>query len=367
MLLTEESEAVVTTCMLARGLCEIYDKISVDGGTVQQDADLSPLARRALARLSRHCLMDGAEDIGSSIHLVMGLASRPMSSWGVSSFSGAAFRYGDVELVDAELGVPTEDCRELARIGGSEIDASEDIHHEQLRAAVQSYPASQRNAAYTAIREFVVRNPLVSLDALHRFIADGHVHAARAINGLYRPVPQGAISAGVAQNCGRCGALLWPVRDPAFPHGRCQVRQCLLEGETVVGAVVNQPSLHRLANAALLAFWVGPGLDEVRLHDRLLSGGRASILYPMSDAADVGLDGLDVGLDVKSYASPLVLGARLTRGIGRLALFRRRVIVVPDYKLRLNPGYIDDLRASYAGTEPLEFMTVTAAIGTFVQ
>lgn len=350
--------------MLARGLCEIYDRITGDGGSVQQDADMPAVARRSLARLSRLCVLEGVEDIGSSIHLVMGLASRPMSQWGVPCFAGS-FRYGDVELADGLLGVPTDDCRELARTGGSEIDAEEDLHHEQLRAAVNGYPSARRNAAYTAIREFVVRSPVVSLEDLHGFISDGHVHAARAISGLYRTIPQGAISGGVARMCGRCGALLWPVRDPAFPDGRCQVRQCGLEGDAVVGPAVDHPALHRLANAALLAFWVGPGLDEIRLHDALLASGRDSVLYPMSDAADVGVDGLAIGLDVKSYASPLILGARLTRGIGRLAMFGRRVIVVPDYKLRLNPRYLDDLQAAYRGDEPLEFMTAGAATAEF--
>ncbi len=350
--------------MLARGLCEIYERISNDGGSVQQDSSLPPIARRALARLSRLCVDEGVEDIGSSIHLVMGRATLPMRSWGVPSFADD-FRYGDVELADGSLGVPTDDCRELARMGGSEINAEEDLHHEQLRAAVQSYPASQRASAYTAIRELVVRRPVISQNELHDFISRGHAHAARTIHGLYRSIPQGALSGGVARRCGRCGALLWPVRDPAFPDGRCQVRQCVLEGETVPGEVIDQPSLSRLANAALLAFWVGPGLDEVRLHDALIARGRNSVLYPMADAADVGLDALSVGLDVKSYASPLVLGARLSRGIGRLSLFGRRVIVVPDYKLRINPRYIDDLRGAYTGDEALEFMTVASAIRAF--
>ena len=350
--------------MLARGFCEIYDQISNDGGTVRQDSSLPPIARRALARLSRLCVDDGVEDIGSSIHVVMKRATLPMGNWGVPSFANG-FLYGDVELADGSLGVPTDDCRELARMGGSEIDVEEDLHHERLRAAVQSYPATRREAAYTAIRELVVRHPVISQDQLHDFISQGHAHAARTIHGLYRPVPQGALTDGVARRCGRCGSLLWPVRDPAFRNGRCQVRQCILEGETIAGDLIDQPSLSRLANAALLAFWVGPGLDEVRLHDALLARGRNSALYPMADAADVGVDGLSIGLDVKSYASPLVLGARLSRGIGRLSIFVRRVIVVPDYKLRINPRYIDDLRTAYSNDEPLEFMTVARAIREF--
>ncbi|WP_156358291.1 restriction endonuclease-related protein [Sphingobium sp. Leaf26] len=324
------------------------------------------IMRRALARLSRHCIEDGVDDIGSSIHLLMEQATDAMIRWGVPSFAGQ-FRYSEVALVDGDLGVPTEDCRELARIGGSELDACEDLHHEQLRAAIQSYPTSGREAAYTAIREFVVRNPVVSLEALHRFMSDGHAHAARMISGLYRNIPRGAIASGAFTTCGRCGALLWPVRDPAYPLGRCQIRQCFLEGETRVGTQCDEPVSHRLASAALLAFWVGPGLDEIGLYDMLRAAGRQVALYPLMDAADVGIDGLAVGLDVKSYASPLVLGARLTRGIGRLAMFARKIIVVPDYKIRLNPRYLEDLRAAYCGTDPLEFMTVAQTMRAFAR
>lgn len=325
---------------------------------------MPPLARRALARLSRQCLLDGVEDIGSSIHLIMAVASRPMGLWGVPSFAGS-FKYRDVELVDESSGVPTEDCKELARLGGSEVDANEDIHHEQLRAAVQSYPAAQRNSAYTSIREFAVRNPVCSFDALQRFITNGHLHGARAISSLYRSIPQDAISNGTACLCGRCGSLLWPVSDPAFPRGRCRVRQCAIRGDTAIGETISDPSMHRLASTAVLAFWVGPGLDEVALHDELSARGSSVALYPMSDAADVGVDNLEVGLDVKSYSSPLVLGARLSRGIGRLTLFKRKVIVIPDYKIRLNSRYIDDLEASYSGPETLEFMTVADAVQEF--
>ena len=362
--MTEDSDAVITACLLARGLCDIYDRIVTEGASVQQDATLPASARRALARLSRQCVLEESEDLGSSIHLVMGKASRPMAQWGLACF-GDGFRYSDVELADSGLGVPTEDCRELARLGGSEIDASENLHHEQLRAAVQAYPSTQRHAAYTTIREFVVRNPVVSLDALHRFIANGHVQSARTIAAQYRAIPQGAISGGKARRCGRCGSRLWPTSEPAFPHGRCHVRQCAAIGETVVGEPIDQPALYRLASAAVLAFWVGPGLDEIRLYDALKALGRKVALYPLSDASDVGLDGLDVGLDVKSYSSALVLGVRLSRGLGRLTMFERRVIVVPDYKLRLNPRYLDDLRGSYTGAESIEFMTVAGAIREF--
>lgn len=355
-----DDEATVTATVLARGLVDTYERIATDGSAVQQDASLPQSARRALARLSRHCMEASVDDLGSSIHLVMGRASTPMGEWGVPAFADP-FRYAGVTLANAELGVPTDDCRELARLGGSELGAAEDLHHDQLRAAVLSFPASRRHETYTAIREFVVRHPAVPLPELHRFIGR-HAAAARAIATFYRGIPQSAISGGTARLCGRCGSLLWPERDPSYPLGRCRVRRCAIEGDTVAGAAIEDPSTWRLATAAVLAFWVGPGLDEVRLHDALVERGIESTLYPQSDAADVAIGGLALGIDVKSYASPLLLGSRLSHSIGRLAMFGRRIVALPDYKLLLNARYLHDLRAAYTGEQPLEFATISQVL-----
>ena len=65
---------------------------------------------------------------------------------------------------------------------------------------------------------------------------------------------------------------------------------------------------------------------------------------------------------VKAYASPVVLAAKPTRFIGRFALFRRRILAVPDDKLRLNPRYLEQLRDVYRGEHRLEFMTASQAI-----
>ena len=266
---------------------------------------------------------------------------------------------------DRELGVPTLDCRELAILGGNEVSAQEEMHHEALRAAVLAFPARQRDGGYTAIREFVVRNPAVAYADRERFVVSrGLVAAARTVASFYRPIPAAALFDGIARLCGHCSSLLWPDRDTqAYPHGRCRIRQCRLANPAPVrGADIPNASEWQLATSAALAFWVGPGLDEIRIHDALKTAGRAVVLYPMGDAADVGVDGQNIGVDVKAYASPVVLASRLTRSIGRLAQFRRRILAVPDDKLRLNPHYLQQLRDVYRGTPALEFMTATQAI-----
>lgn len=356
----------VTALLLARGLAEAFDRTSADGGVIQQDASMPPRLRRGLSLLSGLCLAAGIEDLGASVHIAMDRACEPFSTWGIAPFD-VPFRYADVALIDRDLGIPTADCRELAALGGSQIIAQEDLHHSALRAAIQAFSVGQRDSAYTAIREFLVRHPAVAFADRERFVVDGGlVAAARMVASLYRPIPAGALFGGQARLCGYCAALLWPDRDTAsFPDGRCRIRQCgLAHLESARGAEILNPVEWQLATGAAMAYWVGPGLDEIRIYDALRAAGRAAVLYPLSDAADVGVDGADVGIDVKAYASPVVLGTKLSQSIGRLAAFRRRILAVPDDKLRLNPRYLQQLRDVYRGEHRLDFMTASQTIRT---
>lgn len=359
-----QSDPVVTAKLLAKGMADLHERVSAGEGVAQQDATMPLRLRRALALVSGICLSEGREDLGASVHVAMARACLPFSEWGLDAFR-APFPFADVALIDVELAMPTADCRELAASSGGEVDAQEDIHHEALRAALMTFPARRRDDVYSLIREFVVRNPAVAYAERERFVLDnGLTAAARAIASYWRPVPASALFDGVARRCGHCGSLLWPDRDrAAWPDGRCRIRQCrLAHPHTVAGQEIATPAEWQLATSAIMAYWVGPGLDEIRIHDALRAAGRDAVLYPLGDAADVGVDGQAVGIDVKAYASPLVLGARLTRTIGRLGQFTRRILAVPDNKLDRNPGYLRQLAAAYRGGTPLEFMTASQAI-----
>jgi hypothetical protein len=82
---------------------------------------------------------------------------------------------------------------------------------------------------------------------------------------------------------------------------------------------------------------------------------------PPEDAVDVGIT-YALGVDVKSYFCPMTLAERLSRSIGGLAQFDRRIIAVPDARTRSHLGYLRDLAANYRGKTPVEFMTVSGAI-----
>lgn len=354
----------VTIPVLARGLIEIHERASAEGKVVQQDASMPVRLRQALTMISGMCLYAGVEDLGASLHITMDLACKPLGQWGLPQFK-PPFRYSDVVLIYRDSGIPTPDCRELAHIGGSATAAQEEIHHEALRAAVNTFPVRQRDVTYAAIREFVVRNPAASYADREAFVMEnGLIPAARTIASFYRPMPQGALFDGTARLCGHCRSLLWPHRDNRlFPDGQCRVRQCrAAHPQPLRGDKITSPSEWRLATPATLAFWVGPGLDEIRIFDALRAAGRIAALYPYSDAADVGIDGAAVGVDVKAYVSPVLLASRLSRSIGRLAMFRRRILAIPDDKLSDNPHYLQQLSDLYQGDHGLEFMTASRVI-----
>ncbi|MDJ0388291.1 hypothetical protein QMO56_09210 [Roseomonas sp. E05] len=357
-------DSEVTGLMLACGLLEAHDCAIAEGRAIQQDASMPAVLRRALARLSAHCLLEAAPDAGASLHVAMDLACEPFAGWGIGAF-GADYPFRDVNLIDREAGVPTEDCREMAARGGSEVAADEEVQFRRLRAALDTVSGRRREAAYTAVREFVVRNPVVRRNARDEFITEHDLLAALPLmDSVYHRIPNSARADGAVRLCGGCGSLLWPHRDTSLhPHGRCRIRQCQQANPAAEpGPAVGDPEEWLAVVPSAAIFWVGPGLDEIRIHDALKAAGRASVLYPMMDAADVGVDGTAVGIDVKSYASPLLLASKLTRGVGRLSMFRRRILAVPDGKLALNRNYLHQLVAQYQGETPLEFMTVSSAI-----
>jgi REase associating with pPIWI_RE len=113
----------------------------------------------------------------------------------------------------------------------------------------------------------------------------------------------------------------------------------------------------RVFSDDILAYWVGPGLAEIRLHDALRAAGVDVVLYPRDDAADVGRSD-ELGIDVKSYSCPRLLGEVLTDRLGSLATFRDRFVAIPDAMVNRRPRYLDDLREAYRGSLPVTFAKV---------
>ncbi|MEQ8319345.1 MAG: hypothetical protein RH946_03710 [Rhodospirillales bacterium] len=358
-------DPVVTINALADGIVSLNDTTK-EWSIVKQDRLMPQRLRRALAMLSSICLEDGVADLGSCIHDVLAMATTPVSDWGIPILADAKFEYRDTILVDGELGVPTDDCIALANVGG-EVETLQNMQHNRLRSAVATLGTKRKADAYTVIREFVVRNPVVSVAKLKEFVSSGGRAAiANDIERFYEDVPVAAVwSDGEIKICDGCGGLLWPEKDlVSYPNGRCHLKQCIEENPTPnLRASLSEPSIFRTAERSVSAFWVGPGLDEVRIYDALTAAGVPVVLYPYEDQTDVGTKDLKIGIDAKSYASPLVLGRKLSESVGGLQAFAEKYLVVPDAKTKKNPDYVKQLKDSYTGgVQGINFMTTSETI-----
>ena len=68
-----------------------------------------------------------------------------------------------------------------------------------------------------------------------------------------------------------------------------------------------------------------------------------------------------VGLDLKAYASPELVGRKLKKRPGGLAFYAHRWLVVPDWLAAATPGYMDRLRGAL-GAGPIQAMTTSEAL-----
>ena len=60
------------------------------------------------------------------------------------------------------------------------------------------------------------------------------------------------------------------------------------------------------------------------------------------DRVDIAVG--DTGIDLKSYASPELLGDKVRRNKGGLSHYRHKWLVIPDWLVARTPGYLDRLR-----------------------
>jgi hypothetical protein len=363
-----DSEDVVEVAlrMLSRGFVDLH--LSARSGEIVDPFQLPESMGVGMQMLSRLCLTSAVGDIADSIHCLSDLARRlPVGSWGVPALA-APFRFAEAKLLSPEPVAPTEECRALAAKGQSD-DAFEDIHHRQLREIVQRVRTEQRLQIYSILRERVVRKPVYERRELSDFLEEnGVVVADEVLRRWSTEIPLGAMRRDGSFNiCGNCGGLLYPHRDTtAFPEGRCRIGPCLEEvPSSRAGATIETASGWRVYADDILAYWVGPGLSEIQLHDELREAGVDVVLYPRDDAADVGRSH-ELGIDVKSYSCPRLLGETLSERLGGLATFNRRYVAVPDAMVNRRPHYLEDLRLAYRGSTPVVFAKVGDVVGLVV-
>jgi len=358
--------ASIAVRLTARGLVETYRNLQLTRDVLSQGPEMAATLRRGMALVSAVAMRDGfPSDIASQVNTFTVLTGSPIKSWGPRSFTVCDER--DAVLLDLGYGVPTADCFELAGYA-SEADIAEDLFHDRLRSGLSSLSANDAATLYRQIRESIIRNPVRTRAELLRF-AQEFPEMSSDLPGFYRPLPASALDGHLLRVCAFCRSPLFPTRERrAYPIGRCAVRECRLAnpgpkvGSTHEVLVAGE---WRLADAAIMTYWVGPGLPEINLYDALREKRKDVELYPMCDMADIGIGGLDVGIDLKSYSSAAVLGQRFARDIGGLRAFRRRIVAIPDFWIAIDRDYLRTASKVSGAPDGIEFLPVSNVIREF--
>ena len=297
--------------------------------------------RRAMALVSRVCLVNGLEDQGAEIHNLLSLCTRPLGQWlpilevEKSGLSGTSF-------IQAEEGIPTPEADELAATFSGLTQRLEEELFSNLVERLGKFPEGVANNYYTKVREFVVRNPVCPTERLKAF--SDKLPAAIWIvlhQNFYEAVPDSwAIAPGRSVPiCDHCGNAM-RARKAGY---ECRTAACAaFAGASSTNSAKNDGLLR--VTRGIRQYWVEPGIDEMRLYDALTAAGLHAELYPFRDRVDVAVG--ETGIDLKTYSSPETLGLRFKRGIGGLVYYHNRWLVVPDWLIKSVPSYLERLRES---------------------
>lgn len=322
---------------------------------------LSAEDRRTMALVTRARLSLGLSDTTSEIHNLLALCTQPLGEW-LALPEVTAEGLGPVRLIDPEQLMPTLEAEGLAEDVAGLASLVEEQLFGDFREALAKLTPAQADAVYTAVRGFVVRHPVVNQKELEALLEDLPSGVANRVRmGFYEPLSARLDGSEGVALCSRCGNL---TKAHAGGAGGwlCTTAACQQHGAAPMKAV--QPGIEhfRLARG-LRQYWLEPGIDEVLLFDALQGAGLSPRLYPHRDRVDIDL-GADsgVGLDLKAYASPELLGRRLKKRPGGLAFYAQRWLVVPDWLANATPGYIDRLKGALGAGSSIQAMTVGQAL-----
>lgn len=307
---------------------------------------LSEEDRRAMALVSRARLSAGLSDIGAEIHQLLATCKQPLGEWlPVAAIKDAGLT--SVRLVDPEDRMPTLEAEDLAAGFSGATGLLEEQVFAAFQDALSKQPSKDADEYYSQVREFVVRNPVIQRSKMFRFYGGLPTPVWTCIDQqFYEPVPSSLVAEDEATLCSHCGNII------AMSAGalRCTTAACCAEHGSSPGRTVPTADLYRL-NKALRKYWFEPGIDELRLADKLEALGHKVRLYPNRDTVDLDLgEGSLVGVDLKAYSSPELLGERLKRRPGGLRTYKKPLLVIPDWLARRVPNYIDRVSACLEGS-----------------
>jgi hypothetical protein len=282
----------------------------------------------------------GMSDVGAEIHVLLEQCMQPLGHWlPIPEIADEGLNL--VRLIDPQERLPTVECEELASGFAGLAGLLEERIFESLKEALGKQTDTEADRLYSDIREYVVRHPVVGREELSKFCGALPTQLWHCVqHRFYEPVAGGP--AGRVTVCVSCGNTL---REAAGGY-LCTTQACMASQSSKPGDEVEVATVLRLRKA-LRQYWLEPGFDEIRLYDKLRSAGLPARLYPHSDRVDIDLgDDTSVGIDLKAYASPELLGKRIKERPGGLLHYEVRLLVIPDWLVRRTPGYLERLRAA---------------------
>jgi hypothetical protein len=311
--------------------------------------------RRAMALVSRARLSLGLSDVGAEIHELLAHCTFPFEEW-LPIDAVKAEGLGKVRLIDPEDRQPTLEAEELAAGFGGMTSLLEEQVFGSFQDALSKQPQRLANDYYTAVRTFVVRNPVVTRAQLLKLASELPMSVVTCVEQFYEPLPRAMVRGSAVDLCGHCGNLM-----QARTGGlRCTTLACSAVHGASSRGTVPADDLFRL-NRALRKYWLEPGIDEIRLADQLSAAGHKVRLYPDRDLVDIDLGGGTVGIDLKAYSSPELLGEKLRQRPGGLRQYRVQLLVIPDWMARREQSYIDRVSACLEGS-PIRALTLSDAV-----
>lgn len=300
---------------------------------------LTPEDRNAMALISRACLSLGLPDHGSEIHDLLVNCARPLGAWlPLKEIEEAGLL--QTRLINDDYGSPTPEAEELAK-GFSTLTAGvEEQLFSKFREELQRHPKTSANQYYTAIREFVVRHPLADGEEIKRFGSELPSMLWLLLQQhFYERVPYSWSINGQVSQCTYCGNAM---RETVVGMS-CRTIACSESNppRTTISRPVDE--LFRV-NRGIQQYWVEPGIDEIQLYDALVSRQVKPELYPFMDRVDIAV--ADIGIDLKAYSSPELLGGKIRNNKGGLTFYEQKWLVVPDWLVANTPQYLDRLRSA---------------------
>jgi hypothetical protein len=315
---------------------------------------LLPEDRKAMALVSRACLAHGQPDRGAEIHTLLWQCTRPLGEW-LPVREVIDQGYAETFFIHGEDGTPTAEAEEVASGFGGLTASIEEQLFTKFIEVLGRFPERRACQDYTKVREFVVRHPVVATDVLRKFDVDVSSQIWMLLQQqFYEPVPEAWCVGEAVPLCAHCGN--------AMKQGKaglvCRTQACAASRPATIGLQAKAADLMRVTRG-IRQYWIEPGLDEIRLYDALVEMGLTAELYPHRDRVDIAVG--EIGIDLKAYTSPEILGRRFQRSLGGLAHYPRKWVVVPDWLLSATPSYLDRLKTA-AYREELLFLKVSDAL-----